>query len=274
MSASTRRAVGMLLRIGRDRDFEIGAMRLMPATRSAALLVAARMRRIARAGAGERIAAQRHDVAHAGGVIAAHDGVDLLARRGDAGQMRGRRQRRLGQNALDRRMGALAGRAAGAIGDRDELRRQRRQPLDRLPQGLLHLLGRWAGRTRTRRGCGGRCGMKRLARSGGVHHATSRARQRHQRAGVAREPQRHRDLAVGARLRREAACAAPARARRPSSIASPSRAQSRAGDGRTARAGIPAHAARSRPPAAARPGRSTRAASWMARAPSSRKCST
>ena len=44
----------------------------------------------------------------------------------------------------DHVMGALAGRAVGAVGDRDEARRQRRQPLDRLPQRLLHL--RIAGR--------------------------------------------------------------------------------------------------------------------------------
>ena len=59
----------------------------------------------------------------------------------DAGEMRGRRQRGLGQDALDGRVGALARRAAGAIGHRDEIRPQRREPLDRLPQRLLHLLG-------------------------------------------------------------------------------------------------------------------------------------
>ena len=36
-------------------------------------------------------------------------------------------------------MRALAGRAVGAVGDRHEARRQRRQPLDRVPQRRLHL---------------------------------------------------------------------------------------------------------------------------------------
>ena len=135
-----------------------------------------------------------------------------VARRRDAGQMRGRRQRGLRQDALDGRVGALARRAAGAIGDRDEVRRQRRQPLDRLPQRSSPSPRPSAGRTRTRRRCGACRGMKRLARMSDVHHATSRvAGDRHQRAGVARQPQRHRDLAVGAGLGRQSSCASPAR---------------------------------------------------------------
>ena len=42
---------------------------------------------------------------------------------------------------LDGGVGALAGRSAGAIGDRDEARLQRRQRLDRAPQRLVHRVG-------------------------------------------------------------------------------------------------------------------------------------
>ena len=199
MSASTVGTVGMLLRIGRHRDFEIAVDALDAGDQIGGVAIAARMRRVLRARAADRIAAQRHDVAHAGVVIIAHDGVDVGAGRGDASQMRGRRQRRFRQDALDRRVRALARRAAGAVGDRDEIRRERRQALDRLPQDLLHLLARWAGRIRTTRRCGG----PRRGRSGwrgcSSRHLPLR-RLRHQRADVAREPQRHRDLAVGAGL--------------------------------------------------------------------------
>src|SRR5207247_1929857 len=37
------------------------------------------------------------------------------------------------------RVGALAGRSAGTVGDRDKARPQRLEPLDRDPQPLLHL---------------------------------------------------------------------------------------------------------------------------------------
>ena len=55
--------------------------------------------------------------------------------------MRGRRERGLRQDAPHGRMRALARRAAGAVGHRDEIRRKRREPRDRLPEILLHLLG-------------------------------------------------------------------------------------------------------------------------------------
>ena len=54
--------------------------------------------------------------------IVADHRIDLGARRRDAGEMRRRRQRGLGEDALDRRVGALARRAAGAVGHRDEIR--------------------------------------------------------------------------------------------------------------------------------------------------------
>ena len=76
--------------IGRDRDFE-RRDRLQPGDQFGGIGIAARMRRIGLARLG-RIAAQRDDVAHAGIPIAARDIVDLVARRADAGQVRGRRQ--------------------------------------------------------------------------------------------------------------------------------------------------------------------------------------
>ena len=115
------RAVRMLLRIGRDRDLDVGDA-LDAGDEIGGIAVAAGMRRVALADAADRIAAQRHDVAHAGVAIAADHGVDLVARRGDAGEMRRRRQRGLGEDALDGRVRALAGRAAGAVGHRDEVR--------------------------------------------------------------------------------------------------------------------------------------------------------
>ena len=72
--------------------------------------------------------------------IIARDLVDFLAGRADAGQMRRGRQRGFLEDPLDRRVGALSGRSAGAVGDRDEARLQRLEGLDRLPQRLLHLL--------------------------------------------------------------------------------------------------------------------------------------
>ena len=48
------------------------------------------------------------------------------------------------------RMGAFAGRPAGAVGHRDEGGVQRLEPGRRLPQVRLHLRAFWAGRTRTR----------------------------------------------------------------------------------------------------------------------------
>ena len=56
----------------------------------------------------------------------------------DAGQVRRGGQRRLAQDARHDVVGALARRAVRAVGDRDEARRERREPLDRRPQRLLH----------------------------------------------------------------------------------------------------------------------------------------
>ena len=67
----------VLLRIGGDGDLEI-ADRLDAGDEIAGLLVSAGMRLIGRADAAGRIAAQRHDMAHARVPIGAHDVVDFL----------------------------------------------------------------------------------------------------------------------------------------------------------------------------------------------------
>src|SRR6202012_865586 len=77
-----------------------------------------------------------------------------------AGQMRGRQQVSLAENAGDGGMGALAGRAAGAIGHRNEAGIERLQAADGLPKTLLHVSGlrrkEFEGNRRLRRvGSGG-----------------------------------------------------------------------------------------------------------------------
>ena len=130
----------MLLRIGRDRHLEI-ADALDPGDEFGGILVSAGMRRVGCAEAARRIAAQRHDMPDADVAIIAHHRIDFLARGIDAGQMRRRHQRGLVEHALHGRVRAFAGRTAGAIGHRHEMRMQRREPLDRVPERTLHLLG-------------------------------------------------------------------------------------------------------------------------------------
>ena len=130
--------------------------------------------------------------------------VDLVARRAHAGQMRGRRQRGLGEDALHRRVGALARRAARAVGHRHEIRPQRREPLDRLPQRALHLLG--LRREELERDVDAGAPTWRLARIEITdHHATPCARRHHREPRIAREPERHGDLSFRARLGRQRA---------------------------------------------------------------------
>src|SRR3546814_21110829 len=74
------------------------------------------------------------------------DRIDLGLGRLDTRQVRGGGERRLALDARDRGVRALARRAARAIAHRHETRAERRQPLDRLPQGSFHppALGREA----------------------------------------------------------------------------------------------------------------------------------
>ncbi len=100
--------------------------------------IAARGGHVALADPSRRIAAQRHDVANAEVPIVADHLVDLAPRRGNAGQVRGRLELGLAQDARHGRVGALARRAARPIGDRDVAWIERLQPPYRAPQRLLH----------------------------------------------------------------------------------------------------------------------------------------
>ena len=135
------RAFGVLLGVSGDRNLDVAMLPLDAGNKLRRIAIAVRMRGVGGADAAWRIAAQRDDMADADIVIAADDIVDLAARSADAGQMRCRQQLGFSQDAGDGGMGALAGRTAGAIGHGDEVGRERRQTLDRLPQAALHLLG-------------------------------------------------------------------------------------------------------------------------------------
>ena len=131
----------MLLRIGGNRNLDIAVALLDAGDEFGRCLVAIGMRGVSCSDAARRIAAQRDDVADADLMIAVDDFIDLAARGTHTSQMRGRGQAGLGQDAGDGGMGALAGRSAGAIGHRYEIGRERRQPVDGVPQAALHLLG-------------------------------------------------------------------------------------------------------------------------------------
>ena len=135
-------------RVRGDRDVEI-TRRLQPAHEVGGIGETFRMRHVARL-ARRRVAPQGDDVAHARVPVGPRDVEDLAARRPDAGQVRRGRQRGLAQDARHDVVGAFARRTVGTVGDRHESRRQRREPLDRRPEGLLPSPRRWAGRTRTR----------------------------------------------------------------------------------------------------------------------------
>src|SRR5258705_7259431 len=135
------RAFRMFFGIGRNRNLDVAVLLLDACNKLGRRAIAIGMRGIGRADAARRIAAQRDDVADADIVIAADDLVDLAARGANAGQMRGRQEIGLGEDAGNGGMSALAGRAAGAIGHGNEIRGERRETLDGLPQALLHLLG-------------------------------------------------------------------------------------------------------------------------------------
>jgi hypothetical protein len=127
------------LGIGRDRDVERRHL-LEPRDQLGGVGIAARVRLVILPRLG-RVAAQRDQVPHPDVPIAARDFVDLLARRSDAGQMGGRGQLGFGDDPLDGGVGALAGRAAGAVGHRHKARPERRQRLDRPPQRFGHRFG-------------------------------------------------------------------------------------------------------------------------------------
>ena len=72
-------------------------------------------------------------------MIVAQGLANLIARGADAGEVRGGLHRRLARHALDERVGALPGRAAGAVSDGDEGGIERLEARGGLPQVRLHL---------------------------------------------------------------------------------------------------------------------------------------
>ncbi len=134
------RAFRMFFGIGGNRNLDIAMPPLDAGDEFGRTAIAVGMRRVRRADAAGRVAAQRDDMADADVVIAADDLVDLATRGAHAGQMRGRQQVGLSQDAGDGGMGALPRRSAGAIGHRDEIGRQRRETFYRLKQAAFHLL--------------------------------------------------------------------------------------------------------------------------------------
>ena len=101
--------------------------------------VAARGRLVAFTHAAWRVAAQRHDMAHAEVPIVTNNLVDLFAGSADAGEMRGRGHSGFVFDPANGVMGTFPGRAAGTVGDRDKSRVQGLQPPDGAPQRRLHL---------------------------------------------------------------------------------------------------------------------------------------
>ena len=131
------RALRVFFRIGRHRDVE-RADAANPRDEVRSIPVALWMRRERLADALCRVTAQRHDATDPCFLIAPHHRIDLVPRRADAGEMRGRVDPGLGLHPADHPERALARRAAGAVGHRDEARMQWRQLVDRLPEPLLH----------------------------------------------------------------------------------------------------------------------------------------
>ena len=85
----------------------------------------------------------------AAGGVAVEDRGHLVEGVADAGQVRDGRQVRLALDADDQVVGALAGRAAGPVGDRDERRLQLLQLRDGAEQLLATPRRSSAGRTRS-----------------------------------------------------------------------------------------------------------------------------
>ena len=84
------------------------------------------------------VAAQGHDMPHAGGPIGFRHAGDIGLAGIDTGKVRGGGQLGLGNDPPHGVVGAIAGRAARTVGYRDELRGQRRKAGDHLPQLLVH----------------------------------------------------------------------------------------------------------------------------------------
>ena len=101
--------------------------------------------------------------------------AQLVDRRADAGEVRHRLQAVVGLDARDDvdRLAALGGRAAGAVGDRDERRLQPRELGERAWPGWPRRRRSWAGRTRTRRPARPRSRSARRCASRAVYEASA-----------------------------------------------------------------------------------------------------
>jgi hypothetical protein len=88
-----------------------------------------------------RVAAQRQDVLHPGVAVAGEDRAELVAGVGHRGQVRHRGHRGALEQVDHDPVGALAGRATGAVGDRHERGRERLELVQRVAQVALALVG-------------------------------------------------------------------------------------------------------------------------------------
>jgi hypothetical protein len=130
-----RGALRMPFEVGRYRHFGIGKA-LDAGNMVGGITITPGMRRITLAHPADRV---RRAALRCGALrppIIADHGIDLLAAGGDAGEMGGGLERGLDQNP-----GTLERGAAGAIGYRNKIGPQWRQPRDGFPERALHLLG-------------------------------------------------------------------------------------------------------------------------------------
>ena len=128
------------------------------------------------------VTADRQDVGDPGGGIPADDVTQCGNRGTDAGEVRHRGERGLRGDPLRGCHGAVAGRAAGAIGDRDEGRADPLEPAHGVPEcGLPRVVLRWEeleAQGRLRRGEQGRDRRTRGVGSALATHIRARIRGR------------------------------------------------------------------------------------------------
>ncbi len=139
-SASRDDALRVALRVQRDRDAGEPELAGQVQQLERVAQVALGKRRV---GGERRVAVQREQVVDALVAVALQQLDELGAVMGGAGEVRQRHERRADE-AHDEVVGALTGRAAGAVGDRDERGGEGRQRFERLVEGQRGL--RRAGR--------------------------------------------------------------------------------------------------------------------------------
>ena len=165
-SASALGASGMRLRIGGDRDLEIGDApeagdqvgRLGETVRS----------RHVGAAAGRRIAAQRDDVAHA--LVPVARAMSRISPRLAPMQVRcGAPVSRVSRcTRVDQAVRAVTRRAVGAVGDRNETRGERREPLRAKPRASAPSLVIGGGKNSNETCTGGRMDIRSSIQCGPV----------------------------------------------------------------------------------------------------------